>query len=65
MRFKDNGDAEITLSRDDYNSLIFALGYAMGAAMKENETKMANSFIALVNRINEGNPDYIPYKVTQ
>jgi hypothetical protein len=53
----------ITLDRNDYESLLVTLGYAIGAAIKDEDARRAWAILRLANRINEGNPAYIPYKV--
>jgi hypothetical protein len=62
--YTENGDkVVITLSHSDYNGLLLALGYAVGAAVKINERHVAQSFLRLANTINDGNPDWEPYFV--
>lgn len=61
----------INISVDEYHSLLLALGYAIGAA--ENEyfqgasdwARMYNRrdmWLRLANAINEGNPNWTPYR---
>jgi hypothetical protein len=59
----NDGKVVITLEHSDYNALVMALGYAVGAAVKINEQPMAESFLRLANVINYGNPDWEPYYV--
>ncbi len=49
------------LSEDDYLTLLFALGYAAGAASKE-DTKLMWSFIRLTNAINKDRPGWTSYE---
>jgi hypothetical protein len=60
---EENGQVILTISRDDYNSILFALG-----AMAGNATKHGSDLswhLQLMNRINEGNPNYTPYQVEE
>lgn len=55
------GEVRIQLSGEDYNRLLFTLGYATGAAFKEKNKQAAEMMIELTNSINIGNPAYRPY----
>lgn len=52
----------LTMTREDYNSILFALGYATGASSDLPDRK--NALIELMNRLNQGNPNYTPYATT-
>ncbi len=55
MSYSEDGDTVIlTMSRDDYGSILLALGMATGLASKEGRD--ISPWISLVNRINQGNP---------
>jgi hypothetical protein len=56
----DDGDIMLKMSQEDWSFLLFALGYFTGGREKESERAVAIEFI---NRINEGNPEFKPYKV--
>ena len=58
-----DGKVLLTLDHSEYNTLLLALGYALGSAVKINEKPMAESFLRLANTINDGNPDWQPYYV--
>jgi hypothetical protein len=45
--------------------LSVALGYATGAAFKDNNPKLARAFIALTNSVQKNNPNYVPYEVPE
>ena len=47
----------LRMTQGDYNFLIFALGIATGADVT-NTTEM----VKLINKLNEGNPNFKPYK---
>ena len=53
----------ISLTKDEYESLILALGYATGAAMKTGETNMQRAFLKLANAINRDNSSWVPYEI--
>lgn len=53
------------LTRDEYETLLLMLGFATGAAVKENNNKLAVSFLRLANKINENNPRWIRYEIPQ
>ena len=64
MSYKEeDGKVILTLDRSDYEMLLLCLGMAAGWAIKEK--KDSSPFVELVNRINEGNPDFIPYQVRE
>jgi hypothetical protein len=52
-----------TLTRDQYETLLVALGYAAGAAVAREEHKLFFAFLRLTNEINKNNPNYRPYEV--
>lgn len=55
----------IELKDDDFNGLLFLLGYAAGAAMKQQDSQTQWSFMRLANTINEGNPDWRRYDIPE
>lgn len=55
------GNVVITMTPDDYSRLLFMLGQATGAALKDRQS--ASPAFALLNRLNVGNPNYTPYQV--
>lgn len=59
-----DGNVVITLNRQDYDSLLLCLGYAIGGATKDNALDIANVFLRLANTVNQGNPDWRPYATT-
>ncbi|MCU1338813.1 MAG: hypothetical protein JWO19_4394 [Bryobacterales bacterium] len=54
---EENNQVVLTMSRDDYETLLMALGaftvYAYNPAR----------ILEVCNRLNEGNPNYTPYEV--
>jgi hypothetical protein len=49
------------MSRNDYSNLLMTIGIAAGAT--NPESPMLSRIFNLVNRLNEGNPNYTPYQV--
>ena len=58
----DSGDVACTMSPDDYELLVLALGFATGAAIKNNPP-FVESLMGLTNRLNEGNRNFTPYEL--
>jgi hypothetical protein len=58
---EENGQVILTMSREDYDYLLIALGIATGHAMKQGGRP--DKCLAFVNRLNSGNPNYTPYQV--
>jgi hypothetical protein len=68
LGFSTNDDDHVvlTMTRDDYSSLLFILGFATGSLAKEPPAGGIvehQRVLALLNRLNIGNPNYTPYKV--
>ena len=61
----ESGDVQITLRSEDYDLLLFALGTAVGGMLRSNGTELAYVFMRLANRMNQGNPSFIPYGVAE
>lgn len=60
-REQQNGQIVITMSREDYQKLMMALGVASACFLaRPDELKWVS---ALMNRLNSGNPHYTPYQV--
>ena len=59
---EENGQVVLTISRDDYENLLIHLGIAAGYFSRAHGDLFAQS-CALLNRLNQGNPHYIPYAV--
>jgi hypothetical protein len=55
----------IELSDEEFKILLLAMGYATGAAAKEGNHQLANSFLILANAVNRDNPRWIPYKTEE
>jgi hypothetical protein len=58
-----DGQVILTMSRDDYDSLLLFLGIATGHAIRNGSN--SNACLAFVNRLNSGNPNYTPFSVPE
>lgn len=61
---EQDGQVILTMSREDYERILFRLGAACGV-FAENETDICRAIeddLALLNRLNQGNPNYTPYQ---
>jgi hypothetical protein len=52
----------ITLDREEYDRLLLMMGFAVGAAFKQDE-HLAYRFLDLANRVNRNNPHWRPYEI--
>ena len=59
-----NGRVIIDISEDEFESLLLALGYAIGARHRD-EGAMPKEWVRLVNAVNKGNQNFIPYEANQ
>jgi hypothetical protein len=60
---EENGIVTVTMSRDDYAAVMFALGMAAGESLREGRD--VKPFINLLNRLNEGNPKFVPWELAE
>jgi hypothetical protein len=60
--FSEQGDnIVLTLTCDDHNRLLLVLGYALGTAAAQGKGIFSRwDLSALINRIEEGNPNFTP-----
>jgi hypothetical protein len=64
MYSEQNGQVTLTMSREDYEQLLEVFGIATVAgthAKWQLNVKVAE----LLNRLNQGNPNYKPYQVKE
>ena len=59
---EENGEIVLAMSREDYEHLLITLGYAVGVFLQQGGRAQLRTACALVNRINQGNPGYKPYR---
>jgi hypothetical protein len=58
---EENGQVVLTMSREDYERVLFRLGAAM--ATKALSANRWDEEFRFLNRLNSGNPHYTPYQV--
>jgi hypothetical protein len=58
---EENGQVVLTMSREDYERPLISLGYYTGGVLQRGGK--INDLLALMNRLNDGNPNYTPYEV--
>lgn len=61
---EENGQVVLTMSREDYQILLISLGYYT-AGIDSRGGSALGEMIELLNRLNEGNPHYTPYRVKE
>lgn len=61
---EENGQVVLTMSREDYLQVLNVIAAAtVHAAHGGKGVPSVNDLFGLVNRLNEGNPNYTPYQV--
>lgn len=60
---EENGQVVLTMSQEDYAALLKRLATAAGYDARFYGTEALGRHLALLNRLNEGNPNYTPYEV--
>lgn len=58
---EENGKVVLTMDRGDYCTVISLLNIAAKYATKDGGDLRPH--LEFLNRLNEGNPDYIPYRL--
>ncbi len=58
---EENGKVVLTLSQEDYQLMLMLLGAGAAGA----RIVSGNKALAFLNRLNEGNPHYTPYQITE
>ena len=59
---EENGQVTLTMSREDYQLMLIIFGAACGW-MTLARAGNPGRVLELLNRLNEGNPNYTPYQV--
>lgn len=57
---EEDGVVVLRMTRDDYEGLLVALGFALGASGPASALRV--QILGLVNRLNAGNPNFTPYE---
>lgn len=60
---KEGKTVRLEMSADEYALMLLMTGYAAGAAMAQGEPNMFWRWIDLANRMNTGNPEFLPYEI--
>jgi len=60
---EENDQVVLRLSRDDYQKLMITLGIAAGSLGPQSSVFL--EIFGLTNRLNEGNPTYRPYRISE
>lgn len=53
----------LTMSVEDYERLLAVFAIATSASLNGRGILSLNNILALLNRVNEGNPQYTPYQI--
>lgn len=64
---EENGQVVLIMSRDDYERILGLCAIATAASKNAVRNLMFTEadVIALLNRLNQGNPNYTPYQVEE
>ncbi len=64
MPFTRDGDRiTLTMDIDTWENLLFSIGYAIGAAFRMEDKRLAYGLARLSNKLNEGNSQFQPYEI--
>jgi hypothetical protein len=58
---EENGQVVLTMSKEDYDRLLTIFAGATAYSHFRNES--LDEILELLNRLNQGHPQYTPYKV--
>ena len=61
----DGARVTLEMSSDDFASLLLLVGYAAGAARGRGDMHMFWKWLDFVNRMNTGNPEFMPYEIPE
>lgn len=59
------GRVQLDMPRDDWETLLIMLGYALGAAGHSKDKEQFWRWVAFVNRLNATNPRFTPYEIPE
>lgn len=66
MSWQREGDTvTLTMSVDDWERVLMLMGVALGGARRGLSPLDLRATLALVNRLNEGNPGFRPYEIPE
>jgi hypothetical protein len=58
-----NGLIALRITQDEFNELLMVLGYKTAEITHNDDGPMFKIALRVINRLNAGNPDFIPYQV--
>lgn len=64
MMRRENGQVHLTITTDEFNTILMALGGFLSAAMQDQHP-LAIHVLRVANSINIGNPDWTPYEIPE
>lgn len=56
---------QLTMTDDDYDNLLLLMGAAAGSSARTGDNPQVRKIFGLVNRLNDGNPNFKPYEVRE
>jgi hypothetical protein len=59
------GNVVLTMTPGAWDSLVFTIGYAGGAMLRDRDRLLYSRNLDLMNQLNAGNPNYTPYQVEE
>ena len=69
MSYREENDQVIlTMSREDYDKVLMLLGLGTGIVRRNSgdspaASRLLDKCLALMDRLNQGNPNYTPYQL--
>jgi hypothetical protein len=64
MKYTANGDTvTLEMTQGEYARLLVAIGIATGVTARDGDEKTVWSWVDFANRLNTGNPNFIPYEI--
>lgn len=60
----ENGEVVLQMRREDFDRLMILLGFGVSHVIQRNPAR-AGSLFRFVDRLNNGNPNYVPYSLTE
>jgi hypothetical protein len=63
LRFTDDGLVQITLTREDYEAVLAAMGTTAGVYAQQRDLQGLQGALSLINRVCAGHPKFRPYEL--
>ena len=58
---RSGGVVTTTYTESEYTFLLVMVGYAWGAAKRDEDSELSRAFAKFINAMNAGDPHYRPY----